>query len=116
MLQRIRLAKQEEIDKIKEFSDLNGGVVFALDTPEGPALAVIRTAVEVDPVIYPEGMSSKMKLIFQRDIETVLSAQGAASYYYNIHTDNQEAIHVAEHSFGAVRTSTAPEFRFKKVL
>jgi hypothetical protein len=116
MLNRIRLAKKEEIESIFPNSDLiPGSTVLALDTPEGVAFAVIRTVVEVDPVIYPEKMSNRLKTVFQRDIETVLAAQGVPQYYFNIHTTNDAWLETAKH-YGAVVQSTAPELRFKKTL
>ena len=50
MINRIRLATPEEIETIKATADCGAGSnVLALDTPEGTPMAVIRTAVEVDP-------------------------------------------------------------------
>lgn len=115
MIKRIRVATQEEVDSIKSNSDCQGCMVLALDTPDGTPLAVVRTVVEVDPVIYPEGLSDRSKAVFQRDIETVLAAQGVAKYYFNVHATNDKMLHVAQ-TLGAVAQSTEPEIRFAKVL
>lgn len=115
-MNRVRTATQEEIQGIAGYSDLGPGcMVLALDTAEGTALAVVRTAIEVDPVIYPEKLSDRMKAMFQRDIETVLAAQGAARYYFNVHVSNEQMIHVVK-TLGAQQTSSEPEYRFVKVL
>jgi hypothetical protein len=115
-MNRIRLATPEEIETIKTTSDLDvTSIVLALNTQQGVPMAVIRTVVEVDPVIYPPELADRMKAIFQRDIETVLVAKGVSKYYFNVHTDNEPMLRVAE-TLGAERTSTAPEYRFKVVL
>jgi len=115
-MNRIRLAKPEEVEVIKAVSDLDSTcIVLALDTAQGAPLAVVRTAIEVDPVIYPPELHDRMKAIFQRDIETVLAAKGVAKYYFNVHVDNAAMLEVAK-TLGAVQVSTAPEFRFEKVL
>jgi hypothetical protein len=116
VINRIRVATPEEVKSIAEFSDCQvGASVLALDTPEGTAFAVVRTVVEVDPVIYPEKLSSRMKAVFQRDIETVLAAQGILKYYFNVHVSNEQMLEVLK-NFGAVQQSTEPELRFFKVL
>lgn len=115
MINRIRLATPEEVETIKATADCAGAQVLALDTPEGTPLAVVRTAIEVDPVIYPEKLSNRMKAMFQRDIETVLAAQGAFKYYFNVHASNQPMLDAVK-SWGAVQQSTEPEIRFVKVL
>lgn len=115
MINRIRVATPEEVATIEKNSDCKGCMVLALDTPEGTPLAVIRTAVEVDPVIYPEKLSNRMKAMFQRDVETVLAAQGVQSYYFNVHASNERMLEAVK-TYGAVEQSTEPEIRFKKVL
>lgn len=115
MIKRIRVATPEEVEKILTTKDGRGGTVLALDAPEGILYGVIRTAVEVDPILYPEGASIRTKTVFQRDIETVLAAQGVSQYYFNIHCSNESMLSVAK-TFGAIQQSTEPEFRFVKVL
>lgn len=115
MIPRIRVATPEETKTIMETKDGRGGYVLALDSAEGPLFAVIRTAVEVDPVLYPEKIPFKTKLLFQRDIETVLAAQGVQQYFCNVHVTNEKMISVLN-TFGATQASTEPEYRFMKVL
>lgn len=115
MMNRVRKATEEEIEKIKSFSDLSGCSILALDTPQGPILGVLRTAIEVDPVIYPEALPDRWKLIFQRDVETVLAAQGVPKYYFNLHASNEEWNKEVK-KWGAIPQSTEPEIRYVKVL
>lgn len=114
-MNRIRIATAEEVKSIESKSDSQGCTVLALDTQEGTPLAVIRTVVEVDPVIYPEKLTDRMKAMFQRDIETVLAAQGVLKYYFNVHVSNDKMLKVAG-TLGATQQSSEPEFRFFKVL
>lgn len=117
-MNRLRLATEEEIAKIKDTSDLGPTCyVLALDTQQGTILGVVRMPVEVDPVYFPEGLSDKLKLFFMRDIETHLSAKGAMSYYFNIvaSEENQAWIDTAK-NFGAQQVSKVPELRFMKPL
>ena len=115
MIPRIRLATPEESKTLEDRGDIQGCTVLALDTPEGVALAVVRTALEVDPMVFPEGMSNRLKTVFIRDVETVLAAQGARQYYFNVHATNEPMLNFSKH-YGAVPTSTEPEIRFKKAL
>ncbi len=115
-MNRIRLATPEEIESIKSTSDLDVTCsVLALDTQSGTAFAVVRTPVEVDPVHFPEGWTDRLKAMFMRDVETVLSAKGALSYYFNVKASDTEWIHSVE-TWGAERTSLSEEYRFKKIL
>jgi hypothetical protein len=115
-MNRIRLATPEEIEAIKMKSDLDDScIVLALSTQQGVPTAVVRTAVEVDPVIYPEGLHDRMKAMFQRDIETVLEARGVKKYYFNVHVSNTAMLEVAK-TLGAEQMSTEPEYRFRVIL
>lgn len=115
-MNRIRLATVEEVESIKKYSDLaDGDIVLALNTQQGVPLAVVRTAVEVDPVIYPEGLHDRMKAMFQRDVETILVAKGVTRYYFNVHVSNTPMLEVAK-TLGAEQMSTEPEYRFRVVL
>src|SRR5271156_499102 len=115
MIKRIRVATPEEVEVIMSTKDGRGGSVLALDAPEGTLSAVVRTLIEVDPVLYPDCASIRTKTVFQRDIETVLAAQGVLQYFFNIHASNESMLSVAK-TFGAVQISTEPELRFMKVL
>ena len=112
----LRLATEAEVESIKSVGDLGPScTVIALDTSAGPILAVIRRPIEVDPIIFPEGTSSKVKYVFWRDIVTGLKFQGADSFYFNLHADDDLQRGVVK-SLGAEEVSTAPDIRYKKVL
>ena len=115
MINRIRVATPEEVAAVAEKSDCQGCTVLALSTNEGTPLAVIRTAVEVDPIFYPEGLPDRMKAMFIRDVETVLAAQGVTKYYFNVQASNEKMLNYAKH-YGAVQQSTEPELRFVRTL
>ncbi len=117
MINRIRIATPEEVAEVIQSGDSREGTVLALDTPEGAMKAVIRTAIEIDPVIYPQPdkLSMRMRAVFWRDLETVLAAQGAKNYYFNVHVSNQ-AMNDTVKTWGAFRLSSEPEYRYIKAL
>lgn len=115
-MNRLRVATPEEVAKIQANSDITPNcIILALDTQAGPAFAVVRQAVEVDPIHFPEGASDKMKAFFLRDIETFLTAKGVDAFYFNILTTDEAWQNYVKH-WGAEQLSTAPEFRFKRLL
>ena len=109
----VRLATPEEIDSIKDYSDLTSA--SSVITFGGKDFAVYRMAPELDPVIFAPDTTDKRKLLFLMNIETALRLQGMREVYFNIHADDEDWIKVAEH-WGAKPTSTQPELRFKKAL
>lgn len=113
MLDIVRYATEAEIEKIKDKCDLAPGC--AVVTLGGKEFAVIRNITEVDPVIYEEDTSNSRKVYFAQSIETFLRLTGVPRYFFNIHCSEEKWIANVEHS-GAEKTSTAPEFRFRKAL
>lgn len=115
-MKRLRLATPEEVEGIRETSDLDPScIVLALDTQAGTAMAVVRMPVEVDPVYFPAEFSDKLKVFFIRDIETYLSAKGATSYYFNVHAEDEKWIENIK-SWGCEQVSETSEIRFKQKL
>jgi len=117
-MNRIRVATSEEVEKVKDFSDLDlGCVALALDTQRGTGIAIRRICTEVDPMISGQDWTTRDKVLFIRDIETVLSAQGTSHYYFNVLADdaNKEWRENLVH-WGAEQVSTAPVLRYKKIL
>lgn len=117
-MNRIRLARPDEVESIREQSDItNDSIMLALDTQAGTPIAVIRPVIEVDPVNFPESFPDKLKVIFMRDIETYLMAKGIGAYYFNIHAnDSMKPWRDVSTTWGAKEISTEPEIRYKKVL
>lgn len=116
-MNRIRLATETEIAAIKDCSDLDIGCqVVALDTQQGTTTAVFRLATEVNPVHFPKGMSTKLKLLFMRDVETTLWSKGLTHYYLQIPAADDEYIDAMTKTFGCEQVSPTPELKFKKIL
>lgn len=109
----IRYATPEEIETIKDRSDLGPGC--SVVTFGGKEFAVIRNVVELDPVIFAEDTSNSRKLFFTQALETFLRLTGTPFYYCNVHAHDEKWLETVKKN-GAQATSTAPEIRFKKVL
>jgi hypothetical protein len=109
----VRLATPEEVQAISSHSDLTP--TSTVITFGGKDFAVLRLVTEMDPVIFAPDTTDKRKLLFLMNLETSARLQGLQELYFNIHADDEAWISVAQH-WGAQRTSTAPELRFKKVL
>lgn len=115
-MNRIRLATPEEIEKIKPQADLDQNcTVLALDTQAGTPIAVLRTCVELDPALFPEGFTKPQIAMFTHDVETFLVAKGALSYYFNADPDDEKWIHVIK-GWGCEQVSPKPYLRFKQSL
>jgi hypothetical protein len=115
-MKRLRLATPEEIDAIRDNSDLDPTcIVLGLDTAQGVPLAVVRVATEVDPIHFPKELPDRMKAMFVRDIETFLSAKGVPTYYFNIVATDEAWINIVK-AWGVEQISKEPELRFKRTL
>jgi len=115
-MNRVRLATAEEVESIKDKSDLDqGDVVFALDTQKGTGLAVRRLCTEIDPLFPAPDWDLKLRAMFIRDLETSLWSNGGTHYYFNIDADDKDWKHNVE-TWGASQVSPKPVLRFKKVL
>jgi len=109
----IRHATEEEIEQIKDRSDLTNAT--SVVTFGGKDFAVYRLAPELDPVIFAPDTTDKRKLLFLMNLETTLRLQGVKEIYFNIKADDKVTHDVMKH-WGAVEQSPTPEIRFKKVL
>lgn len=116
-MERLRLATQEEIEALKDkLGDIDGTTQpLALTTQAGNPVAIIRAAVEMDPVLFPEDFPDRLKAVFVRDIETHLAAKGVPYYFFNVAADDEKWQSVIK-NWGAEAVSPVPEIRFKKVL
>lgn len=110
----VRLATPEEIDAMKEKSDLEfAQAVYAM----GNARAVLRLAPELDPVDYAD-LPNNGKRYFISALETHMRLSGVKAYYFNVPANEEMARYreVVE-NWGAVKTgASGPEFRYKKAL
>lgn len=119
MLPAIRLATPEEIKEIAPISDLTPNTAvwaFPNNDPEKkPDFAVIRQCWEIDPMIFAEGTSDQRKVLFAWGAFNVLRSMGVPEIYFNIGTSMEQYIKIIE-KMGAERTTTEPQFRFKKAI
>lgn len=116
-MEPVRLATEAEIKAIVKESDLTPASSVVAWGPEGNAdLAVLRQVSEIDPIYFREGCEDRRKLMFIWAIENAFRILGTPdSYYFNVHVEDEKWNKVLE-NFGAIRTSTAPEYRYKKSL
>lgn len=112
-MDKIRLATPEEVEKIREYSDITP--TSTVITFGGKDFAVLRQVYELDPVIFDPETTDRRKLFFLTNLETAARLQGMNELYFNIHDDDSQWKEVAK-NWGAEPTSKAPEIRFKKVL
>src|SRR6266478_748146 len=118
MLQHIRLATEEEVNAIRDKSDLMPGhtQVFALDAEQGtPDIAVVRNCFEINPVIYGNGTNDIRRAKFLWALEERLLGAGVDRYYTQIPAEDEHYLKVALH-WGAERVSPTPEIRILKVI
>lgn len=118
MIKHIRIATAEEIDKIRDKSDLMPGhtQILALDSDAGGAdLAVVRNCVEINPVIYAEGTNDVRRSRFLYALEERLLGAGIDRYYTQIPAADGHYLKVAK-NWGFEEVSTSPEIRVLKVI
>ena len=108
----IRLATPEEIEKIKDVADLTRASSVVV---HGKGLAVLRQVLEADPIIFQEDATLTERYTFLFALANGLAMTGVPEVYFNIHADDEKHKAVYEKA-GCITTSTAPEFRLKKVL
>lgn len=108
-MDKVKLATADEITAIASQADLTPGVQvlkFGDDT------AVLRTVVEVDPVICP---SLHRRVSFMQNVETHLRLSGVSAYYFQIDAADRRWQETVE-KWGAIRTNPSPEYRYKITL
>ena len=109
----IRYATPEEIAAIQDRADLTDQ--SRVLSYGGKDFAVLRTALEIDPMFFHPESSTRRRLTFAQNIETSLRLQGAREYYFNVPITDTKYMQVLK-AIGAESISPTPEFRFKKVL
>lgn len=113
-MDNIRLATTEEVEQLKNKSDLQfAQAVYAM----GNARAVLRMAPELDPVDYAD-LPNNGKRAFISYLEAHLRLSGLGAYYFNVPaTEEMAKYREVVENWGAVKTgSDGPEFRYKKTL
>lgn len=109
----VRLATPEEIATIQSNSDLS--YATSVFTYGGKDFAVVRNCFEIDPMYFAPESSTKRRMIFAMNLESILRFQGVKEVYFNVADDNTEMKEVVR-TWGAEPTSPSAEIRYKKVL
>lgn len=112
-MDNVRLATAEEIETMKDHSDLQ----FATQVYSyGDARAVYRLAPELDPVDFGT-LSNNSKRTFLAFLETHMRLSGVPAYYFNVSSGPEmEQYRKVVENWGAVPTGQGPEIRYKKTL
>ena len=116
-LEPIRPASPEEIESIKKHADLtaNSSVLVFENKSGEPDIAVIRYAVEMDPVFFGKDTSNRRKAAFIWGLQNILRNMGIREYYFMCDPANTEWIKTVK-EWGAEETTEQPELRFRKNL
>lgn len=111
MIEKIRLATAEEIEEVKDSSNLTSACsVWKM----GEITGVYRTAHELDPV-HINGAPLTKVYKFLWGMENMLRGAGVKEYFYNVPADNLQYHKILE-EMGAKKISTQPDFRFRMDL
>lgn len=118
MIKHIRQATVEEIEKIRDKSDLMPGhtQILAMDSDSGGAdIAVVRNCFEINPIIFGEGVSDRRKLLFLHLLEERMLGAGVDRYYSQVPAADTHYKAVLE-KLGFEQISPTPEYRILKVI
>ena len=108
----IRLASDEEVAEIAKTSLLTPmSSVYKFRNNK----AVIRTAIEIDPVMFSPSAALRERAMFIWGLENMLRATGAREYFFNVAASDEDWQKAVEH-WKAERTSAEPEYRYRKEL
>lgn len=111
-MENIRLATPEEVESIRDKSDLEvGSTVYAF----GKSLAVLRTQTRLDPVIFDPEAQTQRRYQFIWGLETAMRLSGVPAYYFNVPTEDATWIRAVEHN-GAQRIHDTAMLEYKKLL
>lgn len=109
MLDKIRLATQEEIREIEKGANLTPHCsVWKM----GEITGVWRTAHELDPVIR-NGASDRKLWMFLWGMENLLRGSGATEYFYQVPVEDKTYQQAVEEHLGGQRLSKQPDYRYR---
>lgn len=109
MLDKIRLATAEEVEAIKDNSNLTP---MCRILKLGDMTAVWRVCHELDP-FHPNGAPLREQVRFIWGIENILKGAGVSEYFYNVDAADTTYHKALEDHFGAERLSKQPDYRFR---
>lgn len=105
---RIKLATPEQVEQIKENSNLTATCrVLAM----GDQIAVWRNCHEIDP-LHPNGASPGQMYKFMWGIENILLGAGVTEYFFNTPADDTHYTQILDR-LGAKRLSKQPDYRWR---
>src|SRR5258708_4282108 len=108
MLEKIRLATQEEVTEIEANSNLTPmSKVLAM----GDIKAVWRVANELDPVHF-NGASTPKMYKFLWGVENIMRGAGVTEYFFNTPADDPTYHRILE-ELGGQRLSKQPDYRWR---
>ena len=108
MLERIRLATQEEVKEIEKDSCFTPmSRVLAM----GDMRAVWRVANELDPIHFKGAPTTRMYK-FLWGIENIMAGAGVTEYFFSVPADDTQYNKILE-ELGAQRLSKQPDFRYR---
>lgn len=108
MLEKIKLATEEEVKEIKDQANLTStSRVVAM----GEIRGVWRVANELDPVIF-NGASNAKVYKFLWGMENILRGAGVSEYFFNVPADDVKYHKVIE-ELGGERLSKQPDYRYR---
>lgn len=118
MIPGIRLATQEEVDKIASQADLTPtSVVWSWPNDKGETdTAVIRQCTEVDPVIFAATSGKQRKALYFWVITNMARVMGLREIYFQLDADASKEYVDFIKKLGAEATTTKPQIRYKLVL
>jgi hypothetical protein len=109
MLDKIRLATQEEVKEIEKVSNLTPRCsVWKM----GEITGVWRLCNELDPVIR-NGASDRTLWMFLWGMENMMRGAGATEYYYNVDASDTVYHTAIETHLGGERLSRQPDYRYR---
>lgn len=115
MLPGIRLATVEEINEIKDFSDLGmNTAVWVWPNDKGESdKAVIRQCTEIDPILFGANASVQRKMLFAWSTLNMMRVLGVQEVYFDVDAEGAEDYIEVLEKMGAQKTTVKPQFRFK---
>lgn len=118
MIPGIRLATQEEVEKIKDKADLTPtSAVWTWPNEKGePDIGVIRQCWEVDPVIFGATSGAQRKALFFWALTNMMRVVGPKEIYFDVDAEGTEDYVAILEKMGAEKTTLKPQYRFKLPL
>lgn len=118
MIPAVRLATPEEVEKIRETSDLTNATSVWVWPNEGKDsdMAVVRNCLEIDPMHFGKDSGHQRKALWGWTLFNMLRSNGVKEIYFNIDAEGMEDFTSILEKMGASRTTAKPQYRFRMNL